>query len=254
MRFLSRRLVLFLCIVVPSALIDALPTLAAEPHVEIKGLQSASAGVPLYLDVSGTVSDKPLKVRTTGPEQPGVRTWYDAEQRPGLIEITFKKPGTYILIVLATGKVDSDSEVDFQPWSVVVGGTAPPPVPPPPAPPGPTPPDPTPPGPTPPGPAPVAGTIYGLYVVPDPPSVGEAQLRTSPNIRAAFKANSASFSSYLATQDVIQQNPAWMGMIQAAGGPPCVLWFDASGNPLRASKVADESTFLNDLRALRGAK
>lgn len=227
-----------------------LPTLApaAAPHVEIKGPSVATLANSFYLDVTGTISEKPIKVRTQGPGQLTVRTWYDEKQQPGLIELTAPAPGDYWIFIIATGTIDGTADLDFAPWKVIVGGTTPGPTPPGP---GPTPPpDP----PTPPTPAPVTGPIYGMYVLPDNPSVGEAQLRTNTNIRAAFKANNARFSSYLLSQDVIQSAPNWVGMISAAGGPPCVLWFDSAGTLLRASKVAGEATFLDDLKALRGTK
>jgi hypothetical protein len=134
----------------------------APPHVEIKGASVATLGTPIYLDVAGTVTEKPLKVRTQGPGAISVRTWYDETAKPGLIELAAGQPGEYWVFVVATGTVDGATDLDFAPWKITVSPVGPAPKPPdPPTPPGPEPPGPNPP--QPPGPAPIP--LPGLRVL-----------------------------------------------------------------------------------------
>jgi hypothetical protein len=134
----------------------------APPHVEIKGASVATLGTPIYLDVAGTVTEKPLKVRTQGPGAISVRTWYDETAKPGLIELAAGQPGEYWVFVVATGTVDGATDLDFAPWKITVSPVGPAPKPPDPTPPpGPEPPGPNPP--QPPGPAPIP--LPGLRVL-----------------------------------------------------------------------------------------
>jgi hypothetical protein len=228
---------------------------AAEPVAKITGPTSAMVGDRILLDVSGSASDPdmPLQVQAIGPEQPSTRVWFDEAQKPGLVVMTAGKPGTYILIVIATGTVGEKPVPTFRfaSWAVTVAPVGPAPKPP--APDPPTPPGPVPPPQPPPGPTPVQGRLWGMLVIPGFPSVGEASLRTNRNVRQAFADNKIFFSSYLNTEPETEL-PDRKGAIAAVGGPPCILWIDETGKIIRATKVMNESTIIADARAIRGAK
>ncbi len=220
---------------------------SAEPVVKLKGPSTAATGTPFYLDVAGTVSDKPLKVRAAGPDAAKIRVWYDESRNPGLVEMVVQKPGSYLIVVLATGKAEgeTDSAVDFAPWAVTVSGTAPKPPPP-----GPDPPKP----PDPPAPAPVSGKLYGMLVLPAAHTGQQAAIRTDPAVRAGFASNNAFFSSYLESESEVVNTPYWRESIAAAGGAPCILWFDSAGKLVGSSKDVSAAGIVGQLRALRGAK
>jgi hypothetical protein len=217
----------------------AAPALAVEPHVEIKGPSTATAGVACYLDISGTITEKPLKVRSQGPGVLTIRIWYDDQRQPGLVEMTAPSAGDYWIFVVATAKINGENEQDFAPWKVTVGGT------------GPRPPPPTPP--IPPGPTPVAGKLWGLLVLPTYHTAPEAALRTSRVIRQAFADNKVYFASYLLTESEIQ-TPERLAAIRSVDGPPCVLWIGENGKIIKVTTITSEASVVADVRAIRGGK
>lgn len=160
-----RRFLLALALSLPSL------TLAAEPRVVVAGPHTATVGTLLMLDVEESVSDPetPLKVSfgKSVIKQPVAKVLTD-EGKPSLIRVVASEPGTFYMIVRATGKKDKDSEpsVEELVWPITVTST---PEPSPPPTPGPTPnPTPNPP-------------------LPDPQSVGEQLGRTfGPKLAASL--------------------------------------------------------------------
>jgi hypothetical protein len=223
---------------------------AADPLAHITGPTTATVGVPVLLDVSGSATDAdyPLQVEIAGADdlKPALRLWYDSAGKPGLAVLTAPRPGTFTVVVVAIGTPDKASKpiTRIAAWPIEVTPIPPAPEPTPPTPgPGPSPPAPT--------PTPVAGKLWGVLVVPDSPTVVQAALRTDPDIRAAFTAKNAYLRSYLASESEVS-GPNWKTALASAGGPPAVLWIGEDGKLVKTTPAATEATILADLKALRG--
>jgi hypothetical protein len=233
------------------ALLLSLPALAlgAEPKASIVGPTTATVGQPVLLDLGGSASDPeyPLQVEVAGEGdfKPTLRLWYDASQKPGLAVLTAPRAGSYTVVVVAIGKPEGSDKTltRIAAWPLTVEPIAPAPKPP-----GP---DPVPPDPVPPAPGPITGSLWGVLVLPDLPSVPEAALRTSLAIRSAFAAKNTTFRSYLASESEIQ-SAGWKAALTAAGGAPAVLWLTDGGKIVKTTAGATEAKILADLKALRG--
>lgn len=100
-----------------------------------------------------------------------------------------------------------------------------------------------------PAPAPYAGPLYGVLVVPDPPTADQSALRASDAVRQAAAASTVSWRTFLAGAPEVGP---YAKVIADNGGPPVVLWLDDSGKLLKATRAPIEPTVIADMKGLRG--
>jgi len=237
------------------ALILGLPSLAfaAEPKASIKGPTTAIVGQEVVFDLSGSASDAnfPLTVKAAGGGEfkPSLEHGFTADGKPWKAIFVAPRPGNYTVVVIAIGQVDgSDKPVDdVAIWPISIESIAPAPKPDPEPDPGPNPP-----APVPPGPSPVTGKLWGTLILPALPTAAEASLRTDPDIRKAFANTSTIYRSYLASESELEK-PGYKQALDAAGGPPAVIWVTESGKVVGTTKAATEEKILADLKMLRGS-
>lgn len=205
----------------------------AAPVAKIDGPTTRKDGQSIVLSAEASVSDSPLEWQLISP--PGLPLFVsDKSPRKAIYAALLDpEPGEYLFFLVAKGKVGEGYEVAFAIHRVVVGGI-PQPVPPTPGPtPGPTPsPGPSPnPSPTP-GPIPVSEVIHASLVfdvqAADPKL---AAILSSAAIRTAASRLNIILRAYDDQAQAVVR-AGLMPSVNAAGGPPAIVFQAADGTVL----------------------
>ena len=117
--------------------------------------------------------------------------------------------------------------------------------------PAPEPAPPAPPAPTPqPTPETFSGKLWGVLVLPDNPTHAQAALRINPFAAGLESAYDVTWGSHLASDPIVKANN-YQPAVDAAGGPPCVLWL-TTDRIVRVTKQATADAITADAKAIRG--
>lgn len=199
----------------------ATPAIADAPRAVIEGKLARPSGRSVLLDARKSASDKPLTWKLISPAGVPFLTFDSAPRKATYLFIPDPDDGTYVVALVAVGKVGDELEADTAVVQVVVGDPAPRP------PPGPGPtPDPAPgPIPTPPpDPVPAAGVAWAVLVSDlDSSGPGVAAIRSAPAIRQAADAAGIRWRSYDDDSAAVREKNLAPFVRQAGGVPALIL-------------------------------